>query len=155
PPQISWKEKRAKPPPAGSAPLAEARADDRSLGIELRDRDVAAGVVELRVDLVRQDDEVVLPRDVCDFFDIALAERGAGWIVRIVEDQQPGSGRMSATELIERRGGQPPAAPDARRQPQHIAAEEPRLRLVGDPARGGQQQIAVERELQKENQLFR
>ena len=53
--------KRPESPPARTVPFAQPRADDRALGVVLRDRRVFSGVVELAVDLVRQHDDAIAP----------------------------------------------------------------------------------------------
>src|SRR5690606_23597629 len=86
PTQILRKDERAEPPPAGAAPLAQAAADDRPLGIPTRDRDVLALVVKLSVNLVRQENQPMLLRDLRDGPQLVRLERRAGRVARGVQD---------------------------------------------------------------------
>ena len=145
---------RPEAPTARPAPLGQAAADDRPLGVEARDRDVLSLVMQFAVDLVGEQHDAVLARDAGDFPQVDFLVGRTRRVARVVEDEDARSLRIFAAQRRDRvrrdsvpvlRGG---------RQPTHLPADDTGLRRVGHPGGGGDDEVAVVDELEKEHQLL-
>ena len=114
--------------------LAEAVQRDRALrhAGQGRDAERLALVLQAAVDLVGEDDEIVLHRELGEPLDVLVRQDGSGRVVRRVEDEQPRARRDQRGDLLD---VHPEVVRLAQRGGDRRAADVARHRLVDREAR--------------------
>ena len=120
----------------------------------MRDACGPALVIEVGIDLVRDHQQLMAAGDLGERGQLGVAAVHAGRIVRVVEYQKSRDARVGTAVFIERARQEFPFVFERRWQPGHPAADDSRLRRVGDPGRTRHEQLAGIGQLSHEDEFL-
>ncbi len=144
----------SQPPASGSAPLAEPAAEDGPFRIIGDDGLVLSVVMDLAIDLIREQHHAELVCHLGELLQAVLRYRGPCGIEGVVQDHEPVALRIQRASLFHFLRGQVPVVLELGRQKLDLPADNLGLGRIGNPAGRRDHQISEIDQLEHKHEFL-